>query len=681
MKAWRVLPIALFTVSCVSTDSHRSSKVTSGKHFVVESPVYKPYPVTNEQQVAAASVPASERVPANTETNYIAEIEAARGSTINRLGGDNSVAAAAGRMEKIFEYARTQPVQFFSFMRRNRPIFVSQPAAGWTIKGDKSLPPIVLVTRHADVKNVLDHNTVFTVKTYKEIMDATVGSAYMLGRDGDEVNEEKPHVRPNVDNAQDAARVRAIVASLAKRAIEQGAENGEIDIVKHVTRAVPIGLNEEYFGFNGPSPDHLLKWSRATQHAFFHNPFRDARVSARSVEAGKEMRQHIRQTLIPGRKRELANGRPDNDIVSQILKLSETHSRFGITDERIVANVIGLLVGSVETTSAAIAQSLQFILKNPRIYQEAVRAAERGDDALLSAIVWEALRYDPVNPWLARYTEEDFVLGAGTSYETVVKKGSLVLAATESAMFDETVFPSPNSFRTDRDPSSYMHLGYGYHRCLGDDVSLIMVPETIKHILLMKNVRIKPGRRGPGVIDQDGGPFPESFVLQYDEAAKDQSVRVPLIDTKTAMGYLTLGEFVVDRITNMERRREALQAIRAIVTDDGAKKAKAINVLPELIVDATKDLSHDQRTAACMEKNPRSVQAFPNATDRKNYCEVRMDFRGCYFTQRLFNKQSSYTSYYHCAYDRQFLTPAERTDLQIKMGHLDMFYFLNLENR
>lgn len=681
MKAWRVLPIALFTVSCVSTDSQRTAGTSGIRHFVVENPVHKPYPTEGERHLMPPEAPGSERVPANTAINYVAEIESARGSFVNRAGGDNSVAAAAGRMEKIFEFARTQPVQFFEFMRRNHPIFVSAPAAGWTIKGDKSIPPIVLVTRHADVKNVLDHNTVFTVRTYKEIMDATVGSAYMLGRDGDEVNDEKPHVRPNVDNPQDAARVRAIIASLSKRAIAAGAENGEIDVVKHVTRAVPIGLNEEYFGFNGPSPEHLLRWSRATQHAFFHNPFRDAKVAARSVQAGKEMRHHIRHTLIPGRSRELANGRPANDIVSQILKLSETHSRFGVSDERIVANVIGLLVGSVETTSAAIAQSLQFILKNPRIREEAVRAAERGDDRLLSAIVWEALRYDPVNPWLARYAEQDFVLGEGTPYRTEIKKGSLILAATESAMWDETVFPSPNTFRTDRDPASYMHLGYGYHRCLGDDVSLIMVPETIKHLLLLKNLRIKSGRKGLGVIDQDDGPFPESFVLQYDAQNSQVGKREPIVDVKGAMDALTMGEFVVDRIVNMNRRREALTAIRAVLGSDEPKRLKAVHDLPLLIVDAMSSFSEQERVHACMEINPKSKEVFANEADRRNYCEVRMDFRGCYFVQRLLNKQSSYTSYYHCAYDRQFLTPAERTQLQRELGHLDMFYFLNLENR
>jgi hypothetical protein len=65
-----------------------------------------------------------------------------------------------------------------------------------------------------------------------------------------------------------------------------------------------------------------------------------------------------------------------------------------------------------------------------------------------------------------------------------------------------------------------MHLGYGMHTCLGDQISRIQVPEIIKRILQIPGVRpvggidygVGPGGVGPG-------PFPEHYMLTYDAPA------------------------------------------------------------------------------------------------------------------------------------------------------------------
>ncbi|HRO67125.1 MAG TPA: cytochrome P450, partial [Pseudobdellovibrionaceae bacterium] len=458
-----ILALPLFAVTACMTSGKKHSFV-EGKDFWANPRIPQ----------------AAERTPTSS-VDYIAEIENARGGKIGGVIAGREIADAKAKMEKIFEFARANPHGFFGQLRREKPILSTKGAQGKVLGKAVNIPNIFLVTRYADVKEILDHNTAFSVKPYAAIMDATVGSPYLLGREQTSANEEKPGMRHALHGKNDLKRVRAIVKSLAQRAIAERAKDGEIDVVKSITRSVPLGLNEEYFGFNGPSREASARWSRATQHAFFHNPFRDEKVNKASVQAGKEMREFISGVLVPQRRQELANGRPANDTVSQVLQTSHIHSQFGLSDDRIVANIIGLLVGSVE--------SLQFLMENPGILAEAQRAARDGDDERLSKIVWEALRFDTVNPWLGRYSEEDYVVARGTERETLIPKGSLVLASTESAMWDEDVFPQPSSFVINRDQSKFMHLGYGYHRCLGDDVSLVMVPETIKQILLLKNLR------------------------------------------------------------------------------------------------------------------------------------------------------------------------------------------------
>lgn len=618
---------------------------------------------------------AAERTPTSA-ANYIAEIENTRGGKIGGVIAGREIADAKAKMEKIFEFARANPHEFFAQLRSERPILSMKGAQGTVLGKAVNIPNIFLVTRYADVKEILDHNTAFSVKPYSAIMDATVGSPYMLGREQTSANEEKPGMRRALHGKNDLNRVRAIVKSLAQRAIAQGAKDGEIDVVKSVTRSVPLGLNEEYFGFNGPSREASARWSRATQHAFFHNPFRDDKVNKASVQAGKEMREFISGVLVPQRRQELANGRPANDTVSQVLKMSAIHGQFGLSDDRIVANIIGLLVGSVETTSAAIAQSLQFLMENPGIMAEARRAALSGDDERLSKIVWEALRFDMVNPWLGRYSEEDFVIARGTDRETLIPKGSLVLASTESAMWDEEVFPNASSFVVNRDQSKFMHLGYGYHRCLGDDVSLVMVPETIKQILLLKNIRKVNGK---SKIDQADGPFPESYVLAFDQEQPNIVSETSAQKMRSAAKALGLEVWASGKFVTMPERREAVQALKQLSNAKVVPRREAIDKLPPIVTKAVESFTDAERQEACSERNPKSKEVFPNPVDRNNYCAVNMGFRSCYFIERLIAGQSSFTSYYHCAYGKNLLSARERDDFKQKMSHLDQFYFLNLE--
>jgi cytochrome P450 len=69
-------------------------------------------------------------------------------------------------------------------------------------------------------------------------------------------------------------------------------------------------------------------------------------------------------------------------------------------------------------------------------------------------------------------------------------------------------------FRTDRPAYAYLHFGRGHHQCLGMHVAGVMVPEIVKHLLLLKNLRPAPG--ADGRIDCRGGPLPERYVLEFD---------------------------------------------------------------------------------------------------------------------------------------------------------------------
>jgi cytochrome P450 len=160
----------------------------------------------------------------------------------------------------------------------------------------------------------------------------------------------------------------------------------------------------------------------------------------------------------------------------------------GFNDERIVANTIGLLAGGVETTSAAIALVVDELLQRPEQLATACAAAASSNDTVLAAHVWEALRFHPINPFVARFCEQDFIVADGTPRKATIRAGTVVLASTAAGMMDDDELDSPEEFRLNRPYYHYMHFGYGAHTCRGDQVSMVQIPAIIKHLLL-KNLR------------------------------------------------------------------------------------------------------------------------------------------------------------------------------------------------
>ena len=135
------------------------------------------------------------------------------------------------------------------------------------------------------------------------------------------------------------------------------------------------------------------------------------------------------------------------------------------------------------------------------------------DGAELS--VFEALRFHPNNPGVFRIALEDYVLGKGTAHATNIPVGATVLAATQSAMFDEVVVDAPNEFRIDRPDYAYMFFGAGLHTCFGQYINQVQIPGILKPLLQRKNLRRAVGASGKLMMT---GPYPSSLSVEFDPA-------------------------------------------------------------------------------------------------------------------------------------------------------------------
>jgi cytochrome P450 len=260
----------------------------------------------------------------------------------------------------------------------------------------------------------------------------------------------------------------------------------------------------------------MYRWSKATQTNMFKNLQNDPAVHEAAVQAGKEMKEYLTGLLADKRtEAQSANGKAPQDTFSRLVR-TQFPSEVGFDDERLLSNIMGLLVGTGETSSQAIAQSLEQILLDEKVHVEAVEAARAGDPAVFDEYVWEGLRLNPINPLIFRLSVEEYTLAAGTDRETVIPAGTLVFACTSSAGFDAEVLQEPETFRTDRPDYLSLHFGYGHHTCLGRYVGSVVVPEVVRRVLLRPNVHLLPAPDGK--IDFHGGPFPETFWFGFGEA-------------------------------------------------------------------------------------------------------------------------------------------------------------------
>jgi cytochrome P450 len=326
-----------------------------------------------------------------------------------------------------------------------------------------------------------------------------------------------------------------MTADIAKRILENA--GGRIEAINGFTRLVPATLVQDYFGLSGGDVKDLMDWSYWNQvDNFYNQPFdlvsdeerrriednhnrvndaladfvkmliirRGLAVKAEQVEHGVLFLWYLIKRWLSGNEQEPAS----DDIVSRMLRTSyPPEMEFDI--ERVGINIGGLLIGTVETTSQASAQVIEFLLGRPELLVKAKAAAGASDPAAFDGYVWEALRYVPISPYMFRQLSCDYTIGKGKDYATVIPKGTNVLTLTQSAMFDPRAYDRADEFIPERSWYNHFVFGYGSHECLGKYVGMVLIPEMVRQILL------RPGLHQLGPIDYKGEHLPQEYRLAW----------------------------------------------------------------------------------------------------------------------------------------------------------------------
>jgi cytochrome P450 len=417
-----------------------------------------------------------------------------------RLGGD-AKAVARGCTARVAQWLTEHPAvadEALAVLREIRPILLTHGFA--------------LVTRFDDVCEVLEHPLQFTVTKYTEKMRPLAGD-FILGLDATPQYDHDVSVLRLAIPRDDVPAVGAMAAERARALVDAARPSGRIDVVRDLCDRVPAAVVAEYLGVPGPDERTLIAWSRILFWEIFANVQDDAEVASQAATAGREFGRYLDEVIATRRAELAGDGRSSgrDDVLTRLLRMQACPSS-SFDDAEIRTNLFGLIVGLIPTTSKATALAIDALLRRPPALAGAQQAAASGDDGVLSAHVFEAMRLCPQAPGLFRVCATDYVLAEGTSREVLIPEGTVVLASTQSAMMDGKVLEHPGEFRLGRPAWRQLHFGIGPHTCFGQYINRVQIPAIVAALLRAGPVR--PATGDAGTI-RFGGPFPASMTVEF----------------------------------------------------------------------------------------------------------------------------------------------------------------------
>lgn len=372
-----------------------------------------------------------------------------------------------------------------------------------------SIGRVVLVSRHADVLDVLERDGDFTIAEVNAATMDRIDGPFILGMDRSEQFTRERTILQSCVHPSDSERIRTFVAATAAQLVGAAATQGRIDVVQDLARPAATRLVASYFGVPGPDEVTMMRWMRVLFWEAFLNSGGDLAVRRCGEQAAAALHAYLDE-LIAAERAELDRGGEGRDTLLTRLITAQADPATRLSDEGVRRNIAGVVVGAVDTTSKATAHAVDQLLRHDGALQAAQRAARDGDVQVVAEYTFEALRFNPLNPALVRHVARDAVIAEGTRHRRQVPAGHTVYAAVLPAMFDSAAFDDPNTFRHDRRPAADLNFGYGMHSCFGLYVNRIQIPELVAALLRCDGLRRAPGRQGRMVYE---GPFPDRLLV------------------------------------------------------------------------------------------------------------------------------------------------------------------------
>lgn len=385
--------------------------------------------------------------------------------------------------------------------------------ARWWLKPLRRWWPIVrvgkfvLVTRNADVRDILERGDEFETPYGPEMAEMAGGANFILGmQDGADYRRMKSSVLSAFPPQEVEKLVRPIAARHSQDIMAR-AEPG-FDAIGGLLKVVPARICREYFGVVVDDETEFTDWSIALSTLFFSDPFGSATTRELAVVAADRMIRTIDRSIEAVRQ-----GR--TEAATPLARMVALMDQGKVTLDELHAVLLGMIAGFAPTNILAGGNCLDVILSKPEAQQAVEAAIATGDNQALDAAILEAMRFKPIwiGPW--RYAARDAYIAKGTSRERLIKQGTTVMPSTLSAMFDADAVANPDEFQPKRAHRDYLVYGHGIHLCIGVEVARVQIGESLRALFQKKGVRRMAGKAGKMTRL---GAFPETLRIAFERA-------------------------------------------------------------------------------------------------------------------------------------------------------------------
>ena len=177
---------------------------------------------------------------------------------------------ATSMLEKLKQHSLDNPEPVFAVLRRIKPVLVVKNLA--------------LVTRFADVQDVLMRDDVFAVTYGPKMRVVTGGENFFLGMaNSPDYERDTSHMRSLIRRSDLQKIVAPFVESTAEKIVSEA--GGQLEVVSQLTMRVPTLLIGTYFGCAPNSVQELGEWASTIFQYLFTDLQNDPAVDAAARSA------------------------------------------------------------------------------------------------------------------------------------------------------------------------------------------------------------------------------------------------------------------------------------------------------------------------------------------------------------------------------------------------------------
>ncbi len=366
---------------------------------------------------------------------------------------------------------------------------------------------LIVVTREADVRAVLEDTARFRVPFGPEMKAFAGGATFLLGLDGEAHDRQRALLHRIIDHERDLPMVSALSREFAEGLLDNG--KGRIDAQKDLLVRVAAEVCCRYFGFASHDVESFADWTIIGSNYLFADPFGSPKAKSLAADAAAGLSAMADAAM--------SRARPTDDTLAGRLK-NLMNQTGGPDPAECRAILVGLAIGFVPTNSLAGGKMLRLLSRNRKARCEAIEAARNDDADRMRAILLEAGRLDPAlapGQWRWCPDKVDFEASGGRRF--TIPAQSLVLASTMAALRDRRAFKKAGQFDPDRTEDGGLLFGTLPHSCLGRELALAQIGPTIAALLRREGIECSL----PGMRMSFAGPYPHSALVTYDDKRAD----------------------------------------------------------------------------------------------------------------------------------------------------------------